>query len=150
MLGAVMGGPARDEVMKKIPGRQGHPGPHPWWGHDEKTWQARPSRMRDPPGWPRPLLHPVSSPLFCCCSFALLRILVLPAESSPAPLSLIEDQLKTLINKSPGCWYPTKGPGMKEMLQFKPFCWHSALCDKYVLSLQKMVLIVLNILNTVC
>ena len=27
--GAVMGGPARDEVMKKIPGRQGRPGPHP-------------------------------------------------------------------------------------------------------------------------
>ena len=27
--GAVMGGPARDEVMKKIPGRQGRPEPHP-------------------------------------------------------------------------------------------------------------------------
>ena len=27
--GAVMGGPAHDEVMKKIPGRQGRPGPHP-------------------------------------------------------------------------------------------------------------------------
>ena len=27
--GAIMGGPARDEVMKKIAGRQGHPGPHP-------------------------------------------------------------------------------------------------------------------------
>ena len=66
--GAVMGGPARDEVMKKIPGRQGRPGPHPWRGHKEKTWQARPSRIRDPPGWPRPLPHPVSSPLFCCCS----------------------------------------------------------------------------------
>ena len=29
LLGAVMGGPAHDEVMKKIPGRQGHLGPHP-------------------------------------------------------------------------------------------------------------------------
>ena len=66
--GAVMGGPACDEVMKKIPGRQGHPGPHPWRGHEEKTWHARPSRIRDPPGWPRPLPHPVSSPHFCCCS----------------------------------------------------------------------------------
>ena len=65
MPGAVMGGPARDEVMKKIPGRQGRPGPHLWWGHKEKTWQAR---IRDPPGWPPPLPHPVSSPLFCCCS----------------------------------------------------------------------------------
>ena len=55
-----------DEVMKKIQGRQGHLGPHPWRGHKEKTWQARPSRIRDPPGWPRPLPHPVSSPLFCC------------------------------------------------------------------------------------
>ena len=27
--GAVMGGPAHDEVMKKIPGRQGCLGPHP-------------------------------------------------------------------------------------------------------------------------
>ena len=26
--GAVMGGPARDKVMKKILGRQGRPGPH--------------------------------------------------------------------------------------------------------------------------
>ena len=53
--------------------------------------------------------------------FALLQILVLPAESSPAPLSLNEDQLKTLINKSPGRWYPMKGPGMKDMLPFKYF-----------------------------
>ena len=68
MLGAIMGGPARDEVMKKIPGRQGRPGPHPWWGHKENTWQARLSRIRDPPGWPRPLPYPISSPLFCCCS----------------------------------------------------------------------------------
>ena len=54
---------------------------------------------------------------------------MLPAESSPAPLSLNKDQLKTLINKSPRRWYPTKGNGMKEMLQFKPFCWDSGLCD---------------------
>ena len=53
--------------------------------------------------------------------FALLQILVLPAESSPAPLSLNEDQLKTLINKSSGRWYPMKGPEMKEMLPFKHF-----------------------------
>ena len=68
LSGAIMGGPARDEVMKKIPDRQGRPRPHPWRGHEENTWQARPSRIRDPPGWPRPLPHPISSPLFCCCS----------------------------------------------------------------------------------
>ena len=64
----------------------------PWPGHEENTGQARPSRIRDPPGWPRPLPHPVSSPLFLLLFlFALLRILVLPAESSPAPLSLNKD-----------------------------------------------------------
>ena len=95
-------------------------------------------------------LHPtLRPPPFLLFLFALLRILVLPAESSPAPLSLNEDQLKTLINKSPGRCCPMKGPGMKEMLQCKCFCWHSGLCDKYVLSLQKMLLIVLNILSTV-
>ena len=113
-------------------------GPYPWRGHEEKTWQARPSRIRDPPGWPRPLPHPVSSPLFLLLLlFALLQILVLPAESSPAPPSLNEDQLKTLINKSPGRSYPMKGPGMKGMLQFKPFCWHSGLFDKCVLPCKK-------------
>ena len=73
--GAIMGGPARDEEMKKIPGRQGRPGPHPWRGHEEKTWQARPSRIRDPPGWPRPLSHPVSSPFSAA-------VLVRPAADS--------------------------------------------------------------------
>ena len=140
----------------------------PWRGHEEntrqarpsrtpsmtrsqeKTWQARSSRIRDPPGWPLPLPHLVSSPLFLLLFlFALLQIFVLPAKSSPAPLSLNEDQFKTLINKSPGRWYPMKGPGMKEMLQFKPFCWHSGLFDKYVLSLHKMLMIILNILSTV-
>ena len=149
MLGAVMGGPARDEVMKKIPGRKGRPGPHPWPGHKEKTWQARPSRIRDPPGWPRLLPHPVSSPLFCCSCLPCCGFLCCLLRAFPAPLSLNKDQLKTLINKSPGYWYPMKGPGMKEMLQFKPFCWHSGLCDKYVLSLQKTLLIVLGILSTV-
>ena len=54
-----------------------------------------------------------------------------------------------LINRSPRCWYPMKGPGMKEMLPFKPFCWHSGLFDKCVLPLQKMLMIALNILSTV-
>ena len=35
--GAIMGGPARDEVMKKIPGRQGRPGSHPLRDHEKKT-----------------------------------------------------------------------------------------------------------------
>ena len=91
-----------------------------------RSWRkyraGKPSRIRDPPGWPQPLPHPVSSPPFLLLFlFALLQILVLPAESSPAPLSLNEDQLKTLLNKSPGRCCPMKEPGMKEMLQFKHF-----------------------------
>ena len=79
----------------------------------------------------------ILSPFLLLLLFALLQILVLPAKSSPVPLSVNEDQLKTLTNKFPGCQYPMTGPGMKEMLQFKPFCWHSGLFDKCVLSLQK-------------
>ena len=109
------------------------------WGKDltRKAIQD----TRDLPGWPRPLPHPVSSPpptFLLLFLFALLQILVLPAESSSAPPSLNKDQLKTLINKSPRCWYPMKRPGMKEMLQFKPFCWHSGLFDKCVLPLQEV------------
>ena len=37
LSGAIMGGPARDKVMKKIPGRQGSLGPHPRRGHEENT-----------------------------------------------------------------------------------------------------------------
>ena len=51
--------------------------------------------------------------------FVLLWIFVLPAESSPAPLSLNKDQHRALISKSPGRWFPMKGPGMKEMFQVK-------------------------------
>ena len=112
--------PIHDEVMRKKPDRQGHPG------------YKGPSRLASAS---YPTLYPPQ--LSAVVLFALLRILVLPAGSSPAPVSLNKDQLKTLINKSPGRWYPMKGPGMKETLQFKPFCWHSGLFDKCVLSLQK-------------
>ena len=128
--GAIMRDPTHDEVM-----RRRHTRPFRTQG----TLQVDPGLYCT--------LYPAPSLLLFL--FALLQILVLPAESSPAPLSLNKDQLKTLINKSPGCWYPMKGPGMREMLQFKPFCWHSGLFDKCVFSLQKMLMIVLNILSTV-
>ena len=130
--GAIVGDPTHDEVMKKIPDTQGRSG---------YKGAARLASASTPPC--------ILPPFLLLVLFALLQILVLPAESSPAPLSLNKDQLKTLSNKSAGCWYPTKGPGMKEILQFKPFCWHSGLFDKCVLSLQKMLMIVLNILSTV-
>ena len=130
--GAIMGDPTHDEVTKKIPDRQGRSG---YKGPSRLALASTP-----------PCILPSFLLLFL---FALLQILVLPAQSSPAPLSLNKDQLKTLMNKSPRRWYPMKGPGMKEMLQFKTFCWHSGLFDKCVLSLQKMLMIVLNILSTV-
>ena len=141
---------------------------YPWWGHEENTWHARPFRIPsmtrswgknltrkaiqdtgNTPGWPRPLPHPVSSPLFCCCScLPCCRFLCCLPRALLLFFHWIK-KLKTLIIKSPGSWYPMKGPGMKEMLQFKPFCWHSGLFDKCVLSLQKVLMIVLNILSTV-
>ena len=112
--------PIHDEVMRKKPDRQGRSG------------YKGPSRLAS--ASTPPCILP---PFLLFFLIALLQILVLPAESSPAPLSLNKDQLKTLISKSPGHWFPMKGPGMKEMLQFKPFCWHSGLFDKCVLSLQE-------------
>ena len=130
--GKVVQDPIHDEAMRKKPdrqGRRGHKGP------------SRLASASTPPC--------ILPPFLLLFLFALVWILVLPAESSPAPLSLNKYQLKMLINKSPGCWYPIKGPWMKEMLPFKPFSWHSGLFDKSVLSLHKMLMIVLNILSTV-
>ena len=127
-----MGDPTHDKVMKKIPDMQGRSG---YKGHSRLASASTP-----------PCILP---PFLLLFLFALLQILVLSAKGSPAHLSLNKDQLKTLIIKSPVSWYPMKGTGMKEMLQFKPFCWHSGLFDKCVLSLQKVLMIVLNILSTV-
>ena len=82
-----MGDPTHEEVMKKIPdmqGRSGYKGP------------SRLASASTPPC--------ILPPFLLLFLFALLHILVLPAESSPAPLSLNKDQLKTLIKKSPGFW----------------------------------------------
>ena len=120
MPGAIVGDPIHDEVMRKRPDTQGRSG------------YKGPSRLAS--ASTQPCILPRFLLLFL---FALLQILALSAESSSAPLSLNKDQLKTLINKSPRCWYPMKGPGMKEMLQFKPFGWHSGLFDKCVLPIAR-------------
>ena len=133
MPGVFVRDPTQDEVMRKKPDMQGHSG---YKGPSRLALASTP-----------PCILP---PFLLLFLLALLQILVLPAEISPAPLSLNKDQLKTLINKSPGPWYHMKGTGMKEMLQFKSFGWHSGLFDKCMLLLQKMIMIVLNILSTVC
>ena len=105
---------------------------HPWPGHEEKTWNTRLFRLQPS------RLTPASTqlcilPILLLSLFILLQIFALPDESSPVPLSLNKDPHRTLINKSPGCWFPMKGPGMKETFQLKPFFWHSGLFGKCVL-----------------
>ena len=44
-----------------------------------------------------------------------------------------QNQLRTLINLSPGRWYPIRLSRMKGVFQFRPLCWHSRLLGKCVL-----------------
>ena len=101
LTGKAVQDPIHDEVMRKKPDTQ---------GCSAYKGTSRLASASTPPC--------ILPPFLLLFLFAMLQILVLPAESSPAPLSLNKDQLKMLINKSPKCWYPMKGPGMKEMLQF--------------------------------
>ena len=97
-----MGDPTHDKVMRKSPETQG------------PLFRLQGTLQVDPASTP-----PCSLPLLLLSLFILLRIFALPAESSLAPLSLNKDQHRTLINKSPGRWFPMKGPVMKEMFQVK-------------------------------
>ena len=53
-------------------------------------------------------------------------------EGLPRSLSK-QNQLRTLINRSPGRWYPIRLSRMKGVFQFRPLCWHSSLLGKCVL-----------------
>ena len=70
--------------------------------------------------------------------FLMLAILdyflisVMQVEGLPRSLSK-QNQLRTLINTSPGRRYPIKLSRMKGVFQFRPLCWHSSLLDKCVL-----------------
>ena len=70
--------------------------------------------------------------------FLMLAILdyslvsVTQAEGLPLTLSK-QNQLRTLINMSPGWWYPIRLSRMKGVFQFRPLCWHSSLLGKCVL-----------------
>ena len=101
LLGAIMGDPTHDKVTRRRPETQGCSG------------YKGPSRLT-PASTPTCRL-----PILLLSLFVLVWILALPAVSSPASLSLNKDQHRTLINKSTGCWFPVKGPGMKEMFQLK-------------------------------
>ena len=43
------------------------------------------------------------------------------------------NQLRTLINMSPGRWDPVRLYRMKVVFQFRPLCWHSSLLGKCIL-----------------
>ena len=70
--------------------------------------------------------------------FLMLAILdyflisVMQVERLPLSLSK-QNQLRTLINTSPGRQYPIRLSRMKGVFQFRPLCWHSSLLDKCVL-----------------
>ena len=67
--------------------------------------------------------------------FLMLAILdyflisVMQEERLPLSLSK-QNQLRTLINTSPGRQYPIRLSRMKGVFQFRPLCWHSSLLDK--------------------
>ena len=44
-----------------------------------------------------------------------------------------QNQPRTLINMSPGWWYPIRLSRMKGTFQFRPLCWHSSRLGKCVL-----------------
>ena len=146
-----MGVPACDEFMKKIPGRQGCLGPHPWRGHEEKTWQTRPSRIRDRPGWPRPLPHPVSSALFCCCScLPCCRFLCCLPRALLFLLHWMRTNLKPyLINllDAATLW---RGQGWRKCFNSNPFAGILACLINVCSHCKKMLMIFLNILSTIC
>ena len=53
-------------------------------------------------------------------------------EGFPRSLSN-QKQLRTLINMSPGRWYPVRLSRMKGVFQFRSLYWHSSLLGKCVL-----------------
>ena len=59
-------------------------------------------------------------------------ISVTQVDGLPRSLSK-QNQLRTLINMSPGWWYPIRLSRMKGVFQFRPLCWHSSLLGKCVL-----------------
>ena len=70
--------------------------------------------------------------------FLMLAILdyslisVTQVEGLPRSLSK-QNQLRTLINMSPGWWYPIGLSGMNKVFQFRPLWCHSSLLAKCVL-----------------
>ena len=74
-------------------------------------------------------------PLKMISVFLMLAVLdyslisVTQAKGLPRSLSK-QNQLRSLINMSPGRWYPIRLSRMKKVFQFRSLCWHSSLLGK--------------------
>ena len=114
MPGASTRDPTHDKVMRRRPDKQGRSGLQGF----QKAAPALTLKM--------------------ISVFLMLTILdysliyVTQVEGLPWSLSK-QNQLRTLINMSPGRWYSIRLSRMKGVFKFWPLCWHSSLFGKCVL-----------------
>ena len=105
---------------------------HPWQGHEEKTWQARQIRTSGISKICPALTLKMISVFLMLAVLDYSLIPVTRVEGLPRSLSK-QNQLRTLINMSPGWQNPIRLSRMKGVFQFRPLCWHSSLLGKCVL-----------------
>ena len=112
LLGARTRDPTHDKVMRRRPDKQGRSGPQGF---------RKGAHLKDD----------------LCLMLAILDyslISVTQVDGLPRSLSK-QNQLRTLINMSPGRWYPIRLSRMKGVFQFKLLCWHFSLFGKCVYAL---------------
>ena len=111
LQGASTWDPTHDKVMRRRPERQGRSGPQ---------------------GFRKAALALTLKMISVFLTLAVLDyslISVTQAQGLPRSLSK-QNQPRTLINMSPGWWYPIRLSMMKGVFQFRPLCWHSSLLGK--------------------
>ena len=109
--------------------RSQHTRSHPWQGDEEKTWQARQIRTS---GISKSCPGAHLKDALCLSDACYIRLLHNFCDSLPQSLSK-QNQLRTLINMSPGWWYPIRLSRMKGVFQFRPLSWNSSLLGKCIL-----------------
>ena len=106
---------------------------HPWQGHETENLMGKADQVfRDSEKLPPAVTLKMISVFLMLASIDHSLISVTQAEGLPRSLSK-QNQLRTLINISPGWWYPIRLSRMKGVFQFRPLCWHSSLLGKWVL-----------------
>ena len=112
--GASTRDPTHEKVVRRRPDKQGRSGL-------QGFWKAAPA-----------LTLKMISVFLMLAILDYSLISVTWVEGLPRSLSK-QNQLRTLINMSPGRWYPIRLCRMKGVFPFRPFCWHSSLLGKCVL-----------------